>query len=328
MMPTERAKGKDRLLFILQYLIHNTDDEHRVSQQELAELCASSGHGSDRHLISRDIDTLCEYGFDVIRTRDGRKNFYHYGCRELDIAELRTLIDAVESSVFISPRKTECLIGKIAGLSSRHDAEKLRASVYTGKVAKSENNQVFLTIDVINQAINEGKKIAFQHYIYDGDRNKVMRNGGEIYTVSPYLTIWKDDRYYLVGWADNRDGIRTFRIDRMAIPTLLDDPAVPRPDDFDPREYYCTLTKMYGTGPEMDIVLLCDDTLMNNMIDRFGEDFAFERADEGHFRATVHVNASGTFWGWVFEYVGRMRVEGPAEARRMYRERLAFALDD
>ena len=327
-MPTERAKGKDRLLFILQYLIHNTDDEHRVSQQELAELCASSGHGSDRHLISRDIDTLCEYGFDVIRTRDGRKNFYHYGCRELDIAELRTLIDAVESSVFISPRKTECLIGKIAGLSSRHDAEKLRASVYTGKVAKSENNQVFLTIDVINQAINEGKKIAFQHYFYDGDRNRVMRNNGEVYTVSPYLTIWKDDRYYLVGWADNRDDIRTFRIDRMAIPQLLDEPAVPMPGDFDPQRYYSTLTKMYGPGPEMDIVLLCDDSLMNSLIDRFGEGFSFLRADEAHFLATVHVNASDTFWGWVFEYAGRMRVQGPEEAKQMYRDRLALALQE
>ena len=327
-LPTERVKSKDRLLFILQHLIHNTDDEHRISQQELADLCAETGHGTDRHVISRDIDVLCEYGFDVIRTREGRKNYYHYGCRELDIAELRTLMDAVESSVFISPRKTECLMQKIAGLSSCHEAEKLCTSVYTGKVAKSENHQIFLTIDVINQAINEKKKISFQHYTFDGNRNRVMRHGGEVYTVSPYMTIWKDDRYYLVGWADNRESIRTFRIDRMAIPKLLNAGAVPRPEDFDPQYYYGTLTKMYGTGPEMDVILRCDDSLMSNMIDRFGEDFSFQRSDQNHFRATVHVNASDTFWGWVFEYVGRMRVEGPEEARQMYRERLMRALED
>ena len=149
-MASESGKKKDRRLFILQYLINNTDDEHRVSQQELADLCAESGHGSDRHLINNDINILCSYGFDVISTMEGRKKYYNYGCREFDIAELRTLIDAVESSVFISPRKTECLIQKIAGISSCHDAEKLRASVYTGKIAKAENNHIFLIIDVIN----------------------------------------------------------------------------------------------------------------------------------------------------------------------------------
>ena len=327
-MASDRGKRKDRLLFILQYLINNTDDEHRVSQQELADLCAESGHGSDRHLISNDISVLCSYGFDVISTMEGRKKFYNYGCREFDIAELRALIDAVESSVFISPKKTECLIRKIAGLSSCHDAEKLRASVYTGKIAKAENNQVFLIIDVINQAINTGRKIAFQHFFYDGSRQRVMRNNGEIYTVSPYLTIWKNDRYYLVGWADNRSEIRTFRIDRMAMPMLTEEPAVPRPESFDPYTYYCTLTKMYGKGPEMDITLYCDDTLMNNIIDRFGDDFTFVRADESHFFATVHVNASDTFWGWVFEYVGRMKVVAPEEATQMYRDRLSRALGE
>lgn len=327
-MASERGKRKDRLLFILQYLINNTDDEHRVSQQELADLCAESGHRCNRHLISNDISVLCSYGFDVISTMEGRKKYYNYGCREFDIAELRTLIDAVESSVFISQKKTECLIKKISGLSSCHDAEKLRASIYTGKLAKAENNQIFLTIDVISQAINTGKKISFQHFFYNGSRQRVMRNNGEVYTVSPYLTIWKNDRYYMVGWADNRSEVRSFRIDRMAVPMLTDEPAVPRPEGFDPYAYYCTLTKMYGKGPEMDITLCCDDTLMNNIIDRFGDDFAFERADESHFRATVHVNASDTFWGWVFEYVGRMKVEAPEEAKQMYRERLSRALED
>ena len=224
--------------------------------------------------------------------------------------------------------KIQCLIKKISGLSSCHDAEKLRASIYTGKLAKAENNQIFLTIDVINQAINTGKKISFQHFFYNGSRQRVMRNNGEVYTVSPYLTIWKNDRYYMVGWADNRSEVRSFRIDRMAVPMLTDEPAVPCPEAFDPYAYYCTLTKMYGNGSEMDITLCCDDTLMNNIIDRFGDDFAFERADESHFRATVHVNASDTFWGWVFEYVGRMKVEAPEKARQIYRERLSRALED
>lgn len=327
-MAAERGKKKNRLLFILQYLINNTDDEHKISQKELAELCCATEHGGDRHIISRDIETLCAYGFDIIRTKIGLRVFYNYGCRDLDTAELRALIDAVESSVFISPSRTNCLIQKIANLSSRHDAEKLCASVYTGKVAKAENNQIFLTIDVINQAINTGKKISFQHFQYDGNRNRIMRNDGEVYTVSPYLTVWKNDRYYLVGWTDNRSDIRSFRIDRMALPMLLDEPAHPKPDSFDPSFYYSTLTKMYGNGPEMDITLKCDDSLMNNIVDRFGTDFDFKRADDTHFLATVHVNASDTFWGWLFEYAGRMNVAAPEEAKQLYRERLEKALEE
>ncbi len=327
-MAGERGKKKDRLLFILRYLIANTDDEHRISQQELAELCAESGHGSDRHAISNDVRVLCSYGFDIIRTKTGVKTYYNYGCRDFDTAELRTLMDAVESSAFISPRRTEQLIEKIAGLLSVHDAEKLRATVYTGKVPKAENNRIFLNIDVINRAINEGKKIAFQHFTYDGHRKQIMRNNGEIYTVSPWITIWKNDRYYLVGWADNRSAIRSFRIDRMALPKLLDETAVPRTDDFDPYDFYSTLTRMFGEGPEMDISLICDDAVMNSIVDRFGEDFEFSRADDSHFRAAVHVNASGTFFGWLFGYGGQIRIEGPEKAKKMYHDRLALAMED
>ena len=321
-------KKKDRLLFLLQFLMQNTDDDHKISLKELSDLCAEAGYGNDRHAISSDINVLCSYGFDIITSKAGIRNQYNYGTRDFDLAELRTMIDAVASSAFISPAKTERLIQKIAGLTSRHEAEKLRAVAYSGKVSKSENNQIFLVVDMINQAIDADKKIAFQYFSYDGSRNRVMRHNGEVYTVSPYLTIWKGDRYYLVGWADNRSEVRTFRIDRMAMPVLKDAPAYPQPDGFDPYTYYCTLSKMYGDGPELDVILVCEDSLMNSVVDRFGTDFEFSRVDESHFRAKVHVNVSGTFLSWVFEYAGGMRIEGPEEAKQLYRERLKTALAD
>lgn len=142
----------------------------------------------------------------------------------------------------------------------------------------------------------------------------------------PYLTLWQSDRYYVIGWTDNCSAICSFRVDQMDIPQLTDEAAVPRPRDFNP-EYYCqTLTTMCGDGSEMDVALLCDDTLMGSMMDRFGDGFSFERAGTHHFLAKVHVNASSAFWAWVFAFGGKMKVVGPDRAKEQYAARLHAAL--
>ena len=153
-MSENRNRTNDRPLFILQYLIRNTDDDHKVSLTQLMDVCKASGHGGNRHTISNDIDILCRYGFDIICSKEGNKNTYSYGSRQLDTAELRMLMDAVCSSVVIPPQKSESLAKKIALLSGQHDAEKLCSTVYLRKKARIGNQHIFLTIDAINQAIN------------------------------------------------------------------------------------------------------------------------------------------------------------------------------
>lgn len=327
-MATNQGKQVDRTLFILQYLLKSTDEQHPVTIYDLVDLCQESGHGGNRHSVKNDIDVLIRYGFDILCLKDGRLNLYYIGSRTLETAELHTLINAVTSSVFISPTKTKQLIEKLASLTGKHDAEKLCASVYTGKQAKSDNISLFPTIDHINEAIQANKKISFNHYTYNKDRLKELRNNGEEYILSPYMTLWKDDRYYVVGWCDNRNEVRSFRVDRMSVPTVLDEEAREKPADFDPEYYYLTLTKMYGEGEEMDIDLLCENHLMNTLVDHYGNSFPFESVDDDHFRATVHTVAGDTFWGWVFQYVGQMKVDGPERAKTMYYERLKAAIDD
>ncbi len=325
-MSENRNRTNDRPLFILQYLIRNTDDDHKVSLTQLMDVCKASGHGGNRHTISNDIDILCRYGFDIICSKEGNKNTYSYGSRQLDTAELRMLMDAVCSSVVIPPQKSESLAKKIALLSGQHDAEKLCSTVYLCKKARIGNQHIFLTIDAINQAINEGKKVRFHTLTLTGNRECVMKHGGVLHSVSPYLTLWQSDRYYVIGWTDNCSAICSFRVDQMDIPQLTDEAAVPRPRDFNP-EYYCqTLTTMCGDGSEMDVALLCDDTLMGSMMDRFGDGFSFERAGTHHFLAKVHVNASSAFWAWVFAFGGKMKVVGPDRAKEQYAARLHAAL--
>lgn len=327
-MCENKYRNTDRPLFILRYLMQHTDDEHKVSMADLLAYCQENGHGGSRHAISNDLDILSRYGFDIICTKEGNKNTYSYGCRQLDTAELRMLMDAVASSLFISPARTASLTKKLAQISGMHDAEKLCSSVYMGKQAKTINNSIFITIDIIHQAIIEGKKIKFQHTTYDEKRQRVLRNDGEIYTISPYLTVWMNDRYYMVGWVDNRKAIRSFRIDRMEIPQMTDDTAVPKPDDFDPDYYYQTMTKMASDGNESDIMLVCDNSQMSCMVDKFGDAFTFGPVDEKHFWANVHVATGRTFWAWVFEHSEWMKIAAPDSARIQYREMLAKAIEE
>ena len=151
------------------------------------DVCKASGHGGNRHTISNDIDILCRYGFDIICSKEGNKNTYSYGSRQLDTAELRMLMDAVCcSSVVIPPQKSESLAKKIALLSGQHDAEKLCSTVYLRKKARIGNQHVSpLTIDAINQAINEGKKVRFHTLTLTGNRECVMKHGGVLHSVSP-----------------------------------------------------------------------------------------------------------------------------------------------
>ena len=326
MMAESKSRTLDRPLFILQYLIRNTDDDHKVSLNQLISVCRSSGHGGNRHTISNDIDILCHYGFDIICSKEGNKNTYSYGCRQFDTAELRMLMDAVGSSASLPHQKAEKLVRKIASISGDHEAEKLCSTVYVPRSPRTGNQYVFLTIDVIHQAINAEKKIRFQSVTLTGNRERVPQNGGACLSLSPYTTVWLNDLYYVIGWEDMSCKLSSFRIDLMGIPQLTDEPAVLRPRDFNPDYYIHTLTTLCDEGMELDITLQCDDSMMGNMVDRFGDKFPFERADNHHFRATVHVNTGNAFWGWLFGFGQKIKIIGPDWAKSQYAERLQAAL--
>ena len=217
-MSEGKYRNMDRPLFLLRYLMQNTDDEHKVSLSDLAAYCETHNHGGSRHAISNDLDILCKYDFDIIVTKDGNKNFYSYGSRPLDTAELRLLMDAVMSAPFISAGNTARLTRKLASIAGNHDAEKLCASVRDSHAEKTANNRVFLSIDVLHQAITLGKKVRFRR---QGKRNEIV--------LSPYFTQWKDNDYLVIGWSDAKCGLYAYRVDEMEIPILTDEPAVKMP---------------------------------------------------------------------------------------------------
>lgn len=313
----QRTATKSRILFLLRYLFENTDDEHAISTNDLIAVLAENGFSANRKTVRDDIDMFCDTGYEILIDKDGKSNSYHFGTRIFELPELKMLVDAVSSSRFISAEKSEALIQKLTSLTSRYEAEDLTAKVFTADRIKADNGKIFLTTDVVSRAIEQEKKVSFQYYDYLPSKEKVLRNNGEVYIISPYALIWSDDRYYLVGFSDKRRELTPFRVDRMTVPQITEQPAV-KNMTFNPADFTNKVVQMYPSGVEQTVTLRCKNETMRSVIDKFGEDIKVEVIDTQHFTAMVQVQPSQTFYGWVFTFRGDIEIVEPKEVREEF----------
>ena len=176
-------------------------------------------------------------------------------------------------------------------------------------------------VDRIQTAIAERRKIAFRYFDYSPVKERVHRNGVKVYSVSPYALLWNNDSYYLVGFHEHRQRIAKFRVDRIDGLRITQKAAVQKPKDFDVSAYFTQEFSML-TGKTCHITLLCENALMNSIIDRFGEDVPSQVVDDNHFSVEATVNLSSNFYGWVFASAGKMRIVEPQEAVEGFRRML------
>ena len=319
---------KLRLLYIYQYLLHYSDSEHPVSTPQLLKYLKDE-HSMDvnRTTLPNDFAMMDKAGihFEVIKSR---QNKYYYDDRLFDVAELKLLIDAVSSSKFITEKKSKELIGKLTTLTSIYNAEKLNRHITVDGRAKSENEKAFYILDRINDAIDQGCKVSFQYADYNIRKRKVVRNNGEYYIVSPYALVWDGDYYYMIGFCDNRNHMRHFRLDRIyRIPTVLtDEEAVPEPNGFNLAEYMQKVFRMYGGDETVEVELLCEAFIMNAIIDQFGTKVQTREKDDNHFIAKVTISPSPNFFRWVFGWNGAMRILSPESIKNEYNGMLLKSL--
>ena len=221
------------------------------------------------------------------------------------------LVDAVESSRFITAKKSERLIEKLGKLTSESHARQLDRHIYMEGTAKPENECIYYSVDEIHNAIQEKRQITFQYYEYTPQKEKILKHNGYRYQFSPYALIWSRDCYYAVGWSEKHGKLAQFRVDRMVAVESSDQAAVCMPD-FDPAEY---VRKIFGMYPDdlCTVELLCENEVMRSVIDRFGEEVSTVTADDGHFKASVEVAPSPPFFAWVFTFCGKIRILGPEE---------------
>lgn len=315
-MKLESIKNKGRILALLQYLYKNTDEDHTVTTNELIEILSQAGYTANRKTIKDDIDIIVATGFDVITVKSSSNSFF-FGDRTFELPELKLLVDAVCSSRFISTSKSEQLIQKLSTLTSSNLSPQLIQRIYTKDRIKSTNGQLYYVIDKVTDAIQSGRKIQFRYTEYAADKEKVLRNDGECYINSPYALLWNEDYYYMIGYSEKRKKVITFRVDRMVEVEILNENAFPEPEDFHVVDFIRKVFEMFD-GEEETVTLECENTLMKVIIDRFGEEVDTERISLDKFLANVSVSTSKTFYGWIFQFGGQIKIVAPEKVKREY----------
>lgn len=318
-----------RILYMYQLLQRYTDAEHQLTTNQIRSIMENE-HGITMHrtTVPGDIEMLRAAGIDV-HARRSRQNKYYLENTYFELPELKILIDAVESSKFITEKKSRILVDKLLKLTSETSAVRLKRNLHTSGRVRSGNEKGYYIVDAINEAINKGKRISFYYTDFDGRKKQILRNDGKPYIVSPYTLIWNGDFYYLVGWNHAQEEMRTYRVDRiLKRPDILKEEAQPVPEDFDVARYTREVFRMYDNEEPEKVTLLCHNDVMKGVLDKFGMEITVKKVDEDHFRTKVKVCTSPTFYSWVFQWGGQVRIEGPEDVVTEYKEMARKALEE
>ena len=312
---------KLKLLYLIKILAEETDDRHGLTMQEIIAQLNRYEVNADRKTLYRDLDELDRFGLDIIREPVGRNMYYHLGKRIFELPELKLLVDSVQSSKFISEKKSAELIKKLEGMASRHEARHLQRQVFlTGRV-KTYNENIYYSVDRIHEAISGGVQIRFHYYRWTVDKKMELRNDGGWYQVSPWVLAWDDEYYYLIAY-DSEDRImKHYRVDKMLDIEVTEEPRDGEAEyqKFDAAKYAKRVFAMFA-GEETRVTLEGPNELVGVVLDRFGKDITLYKKDEGHFIAYVDVAVSRHFLGWVIAVGEGLKITGPEKVVQQLRE--------
>ena len=316
------ANQKSKLLVLYQLLLERTDEDNPLSTQQIIEYLEQNGIGAERKSIYADMETLRDMGVDI-QSRKGRGAGWFIGERDFQLAELKLLMDAVQSSRFITQRKSDALIRKLEGLASKPQARQLQRQVYVSGRIKTMNESIYYNVDRLHGAIAARKVIIFKYFDYNMKKEKVFRQEGRRYIVTPFGLIWDSENYYLAAFDHNKGQLRHYRVDKMWEIALC---TLPRQGErefeaFNPADYTQKHFGMYR-GEEVQVKLRGAANMVNVVLDRFGQDIILIPDGEEHFTVTLPVVVSPQFFGWLFGLDGGLEIVHPRSVVEQYREHL------
>lgn len=323
--------NRDRILLLLQTLQKQSDDETWLTTADLRAVLEAEGYECSIRTLRKEIQSIIDSGYNIeIQESEGQSTKYAWKARKWTAPELQILIDAVSSAQFIPEKQSRKLIARLTAMAGPSHQGELKPQILISEHIKAKNRDMIHSVQAIRKAMDRDKMISFRYLQYTPDKQQIPKHAGtedEQYIVSPYATVWNNDRYYLVGWSEKRQKVITYRIDRMEVPRILNKKRVMAPDDFDVRDYTDKIFWMFN-GPIEDVTLRCSMNILDQVIDRFGEDIQIQKANKDTFDVTVPVAISGTFFAWVFQFTGEMKIQGPESVKEKYRNMLQGAMSD
>lgn len=318
-MPQENYQ-KIKLLKLVELLRQETDEDHPMRTGAICERLRSMNISCDRRTLHRDMKMLNEHGYEVMKELIDHEMAYFISDRSFSVPELKIMMDAVQAASFITSKKTEALIDKIADLGGSHRAEILKNNIVCFNTRKHTNESIYYVVESLEEAIQLNRKIIFRYFDLNEVGDKEYRRDGHHYVVEPVGLVFNEDNYYLVCYSSKHGSTATYRVDRMDSVEIIEEDISSAATLLRNNISGVTETsfKMFG-GQPVDVVLEFNDCLIGAVYDKFGEDTAMLRVDEQTIMVKVRVQVSPTFFGWLFQFGKKMRITSPAQLKEEYR---------
>ena len=316
---------KMKLFYVLEMFQAETDENHGLTIDRIKNNLEKKGIKSERKSIKDDMYALTTHGLEIKQIPHKRPKQYFLATRDFTLAEVKYLMDSVQSSKFLSTKTTKELNDKLKTLLSKHERVALDRQVIVSNRVKSTNDFIQNNIDIITQAIAANQQIKFRYAYYDENKKKRFRKKADtegFYFVSPYALIYTDDNYYLLGYEGK---MKHFRVDKME---KMEKALLPREGQeeykqIDMRAYTNYTFSMYS-GKMTNVTMVFANHMMDAVLDRFGHDVVASRYDDRHFKIIVPVAVSNQFFAWVFGLGKAARIIDPPEVKAQ----MKILLDD
>lgn len=317
---------KLKILYLMKFLQEKTDREHPVSVKDIIQTMEAYGISVERKTVYDDIETLRTFGMKI-GSRRGKPAGFYLEERTFELPELKFLMDAVQSSKFITEKQSAALVRKLENLASVHEAKKLKSQVFLMPGIKTLNEEIYTNIETIYDAISANRQISFRYYQWTLSRELKPKRGGERYRISPGKLLWNNDNYYLMGLDESSGIVKHYRVDKMMDVAVEEEKrsgeSVFR--DFDMGRFSAETFGMFD-GKETILKIRFSNELVGVVLDRFGKKAVLQRSDDTHFFLQTHIRVSGQFFGWLTGLGPGAEIVSPEKVRKEYKSFLTKIL--
>ena len=319
---SKSSNQKLKLSYLTRIMLAKTDEEHSLIMPQILQELEKYGVTAERKSIYADFNDMTDkLGIDIVKEQVGRETYYHVASREFELAEVKLLIDAIQSSKFITEKKSDALIKKVKGLVSEYQASQLQRQVYVQGRIKTMNETIYYGVDDIHKAISEKRKVRFKYYQWNIEKKLVPRHNGDWIVVSPWALTWDDENYYLVAYDVSVEKCKHYRVDKMMKIEMIDDSREGEEifKNFDMAAYAKATFGMYQ-GNKEKVHIQFPNSMCGVFIDRFGKDITFRPVNAEYSECAVDVNVSPQFFGWIFSLGKNVKATRPVSVVEQMRK--------